>query len=165
MAGVGLAGCSKDAQGYLKAGNEYYAKEKYREAIVEYRNAVQRDPALAEARLKLGEALLKVGDGGRALGEFVRAADLLPNDASVQVKAGTLLLLARQFDDAKVRADKALKVEPQRAEAHVLRANALAGLSDFEGAIAQMQQALAIENRAGFYANLGALQLARGKSD
>ena len=82
----------------------------------------------------------------------------------VQVQAGSLLLLAKRFDDARSLADKALAVDPRFADAHVLRANAMAGLSDLPGAVAQMQEALAIEGRAGYYANLGALQQAGGQT-
>jgi putative PEP-CTERM system TPR-repeat lipoprotein len=154
--------CSKSAQKYLESGNRYAEQGRNQEAILEYRNALQKDPMLVDGRIKLGETYLKVGDGGRAMGEFVRAADLQPKNGDLQMRAGSLLLLAGRFDDAKSRAEKALALDAKRADAHVLHANALAGLKDFDAAIAQMQEALSIEGQSGYYANLGAMQLARG---
>ena len=159
------AGCSRSAQSHLDAGDTYARDKKDAEALIEYRNAVQRDPMLAPARLKLAEAYLKSGQAERAVGEYVRAADLMPRDLAVQLKTGGLLLRARRFDDARGRADKVLAIDPKSADGLVLRANALAGLSDFAGAVEQMQQALAIEGKAGYYANLGAIQLAHGQRD
>ena len=56
------------------------AAGEYAEAIIEYRNARALDPTSGEARMKLAEAFMQAGDFGNALQEFVRAADLLPDD-------------------------------------------------------------------------------------
>ena len=117
---------------------------------------------LVSARVKLAEAHLKVGDVAGALGEYMRAADLVPKDLDIQMKTAGLLLRVGRFEDALGRADRALAIDPKRADVHMLRANAMAGLSDFAGAVEQMQQALAIEGKAGYYANLGAIQTAQG---
>ncbi len=49
------AGCSKDPEvakrEYLRSGDAYVEEKKYKEAIIEYRNAVQQDPRFGEARL------------------------------------------------------------------------------------------------------------------
>jgi tetratricopeptide (TPR) repeat protein len=157
-----VAGCSKSAQNYLDRGNAQMEKGNTDAAVLEYRNALAKDAMLAPAHQKLAEAYLKQGNGAGALREFVRAADLLPGDAEAQVKAGALLLAARRAEDAKARADKALAINPTNVDALVLRANALAGLTDFDGALKEMQQALSIDPRSSFQANLGAIQAARG---
>ena len=79
------------------------------------------------------------------------------------MKAGSLLLLAGRAEDAKSRADKALAIKPKNADALVLRANAMAGLKDLDGALEQMEQALQLDRRSGLQTNLGAIQAARGK--
>ena len=43
------AGCSRSHTDYVKSGDDYYAHAKYKEAIVEYRNAVQKAPTSGEA--------------------------------------------------------------------------------------------------------------------
>ncbi len=154
------------SQRFLESGNAYAKEGKLPEAIVEYRNAAQRDPLSAEAHEKLAEALMQTGDLGDALGEFVRAADLRPNEASLQLKAGNLLLLAGRPEEARARAEKVLSANPKDVDAHILTANALAGLENLDAAVEQIEDALRVDpNRSGTYSNLGALELNRGKRD
>ena len=131
---LSLAGCSKDPEvakrDFVRSGDGYIAQKKLREAVVEYRNAIQQDPRFGEARIKLAETYLQLGDLNSAFQEYVRAADLLPNDAETQVKVGEMLLVSRHFEDAKSRAEKALGIKPNHVPAQILRANALAGLNN-----------------------------------
>jgi putative PEP-CTERM system TPR-repeat lipoprotein len=139
---------------------------KYREAIIQFRNALQKDPLAGDVREKLGEALLRTGDMANALGEYTRAADLRLDDVALQVNAGNLLLLAGRFDDAKARAEKALAKDAQNVEALTLSGNALAGLRDLDDAVAQVEEAIRIDpNRSGTYSSLGAIELSRGQKD
>ena len=83
---VFTAACSTDPQKakleYVKSGDSYVAQKKYSEAIIQYRNAVQKDPRFGEARLKLADTYLAAGDAPNAYREYLRAADLLPSVAS-----------------------------------------------------------------------------------
>ena len=135
---------------------------KLREAALEYRNAVDKEPELPDARLRLAEALLKSGDGPGGLRELVRAADMKPDDVDLQVRVGQQLLRARQFEGVRVRADKALAKAPTRADAIVLRASALAGLSHIDAAVSELKEALQVDPKAALYTNLGVVQLAGG---
>jgi putative PEP-CTERM system TPR-repeat lipoprotein len=162
--------CSRDPQAaakrYLDSGNRYMAAGKSAEAVIEFRNAVERDSRSGQARQRLADALLRTGDVAGAGGEYIRAADLLPDDLPLQVKAGNFLLLAGRFDDAKARAEKALQRDPQNIDAQIVSANALAGLKDVDGAVAQIEDALRVDpDRSGTYSSLGALELSRGKLD
>ena len=149
-------------QEYLKSGDRYVAEKKYSEAIVQYRNALQQDPKFGEARYKLAEAYLKVGDVGDATREYIRAADLLPENVDLQVKAARFLLLAKQFDDAKSRAELALDKDPKNIEAQIIRANALAGLKEYDSAIKQLEEANKLQPTVGGYGTIGAIESARG---
>ena len=108
LASVFAAGCSKSAADYVKSGDAFATDGKPREALIEYRNAVQKEATNGEARLKLAETHEKLGEIPQAFREYVRAADLLQKDVAVQVKAGTFLLLAGRSEDAKVRAELSL---------------------------------------------------------
>jgi Tfp pilus assembly protein PilF len=90
---------------HLQKADEHMAKEEYAEAVLEYRNALKVDARFGEARYKLAEAYLKTERPSEAAREFVRAADLLPDRADVQLKAGTILLAAREFERARSRAE------------------------------------------------------------
>ena len=155
-------GCSRSAQYHFDRGNARLGEGKIDAAILEFRNAVKKDPRFAPARQKLAELYLRQGNAAGALAESVRVADLLPADAAAQVKAGTLLLAAGQFEEAKSRAGKALATNARNADALVLRANALAGLTDLDGALQQLQQALQLDPRSSTQSNLGAIQQAKG---
>lgn len=163
-------GCSRDPEvrkrNYFESGNRYLDQSKPQEAAIEYRNALQIDPRFAEARVKLAEIYEKLGDGPNALNEYVRAADLLPNDVKVQLLAGQYLLAARRLDDALARADAALAQEATNVEAHVLRGNALGGLNELEKALAEIEEAVRLEPARGpTYTQLGIVEFARGRNE
>ncbi len=164
---LAAAGCKKDPQvakqEYLKSGDRYMASGKVAEAIVQYRNAVQQDPRFGEARLKLAEAYIKARDGNRAYAEYVRAADLMPDNTRVQVQAGTMLLFRGRFEDAKTRARMALEKDPKNVQAALLLGNALAGLKDFEGAVEKLEEAAKLDpTGSAAYTSLGMVHLTQG---
>jgi len=168
VAAAVCAACSTDPQkakvAYMRSGDAYAAKQQYREAIIQYRTAIQKDPKFGEARRKLADMYERVGDAVNAYREWVRAADLLPDNLDVQTKAGAYLLLSGQFEDAKTRAQKVLETHPKSVDAQILLGNALAGLKDLDQAVAEIEQAIQIDPEHGrAYANLGILQLARGQ--
>ena len=165
--GTAVSACALDPesakQKYFARAEQYFLEKKSDEAIVEYRNALQRDPKFADARFKLGEAYVAKNDYRNAYPEYIRAADLKPDDLAIQARAGNILLLGRRFDDARTRARAILKIDPSNLEALILLGNALAGLGDLPSAVEMTERAAAeYPNREGIRVNLGALQLAGG---
>lgn len=157
--------CSKDARQYYESGNKYYGQQKFREAVVEYRNAIQKDPRFGDARLKLAESYVKLNDHRNAYEQYVRAADLLPNNIDAQLKAGTYLFLAQKYQDATARADAVLKKDPKNVDALILKGDAAAMLQDLDGAVQQIEEAIQIdpgESRA--YTDLGVVQNQKGNT-
>lgn len=151
-------------QRYLSSGDAYFEQEQYAEAVIEYSNAVQIDPVFGEVREKRALAYARLGDHVNALQEYVRAADLQPDDLELQIVAGRYLLLAGRADDARARAEVALQLDPENVSALILLGNALAGLQDFETAIEKIEEAIQLEpaSSAG-YANIGVIEAARGR--
>ena len=161
------AACGKDPEvakrEFVKSGDAYVAQKKYSEAVIQYRNAVQADARFGEARKKLADAYRNTGDLTNAYRESIRAADLLPKDVDAQVSAGQMLLLARQFEDANSRAQKALALDPKNVEALILHANALAGLNKLEDALDEVEAAIReAPDRTTSYTILGAMQMVHG---
>jgi tetratricopeptide (TPR) repeat protein len=154
--------CSRSATSYYESGNRYFDQKRYKEAIVEYRRAIQKDLKFGDAHYKLAEALWAVGDMGAAR-EYLRAADELPANKEAQLKAGAWLLLADQFQDAEERAKAALEIDPNYVDALILLANATARLKGIDAAIPNIEDAIQLnplESRT--YQSLGALQQAKG---
>jgi putative PEP-CTERM system TPR-repeat lipoprotein len=167
LAALGAAGCRKDPQKlkleYVASGDRFMAQQKYSEAVIQYRSAVAQDAHFGEARFKLASAFLLSGEARNAIGEFVRAADLMPHDVSVQIQAGKMLLIAGAYPEAKTRALTALEKEPRNVDALMLMGNALAGMKDFDNAIQQVEKAVdADPQRVLTYQNLGAIEQTRG---
>jgi len=167
VVGVVLAACGKDPEvakrEFMKNGQQYATSGKLKEAIIEYRNAIQQDPRFGEARFALAGALLKTGDNQGAYREYQRAADLLPKNADAQMWAGEMNLVAAQFEDAKSHADKALALNPKSVRAQLLKANSLAGLKQLDAAVEQAQGAAALDpSSTRTFSNLGVLQYAKG---
>jgi tetratricopeptide (TPR) repeat protein len=84
VAALTLVSCSRDPNAakkrYLENGNKYYAKGKYKEASIMYRNALQKDQRFGLAYYKLAQTDLKLGRIPNALGELRRAIELIPKD-------------------------------------------------------------------------------------
>src|SRR6185436_4082171 len=89
--------------------------------------------------------------------------DLLPESDAVLVKAGEYRVLSGKFEEARILAAKVIARSASNVDARILMGNALAGLKDFDGAIAHMRAAAAADpRRVGPVVNIGQLELVRG---
>src|SRR5262245_8845602 len=70
---------------HFDRGEQYRSARQIHDAIIEYRIATQLNPQSANAHRQLGQSYLDIGDRAHALSEFARAADLLPDDVTVQL--------------------------------------------------------------------------------
>ncbi len=81
---IGLVSCSRDPnvvkKRYYESGNKYFDKGRYKEASIQYRNALKRDPKYGPAHYKLAMVSLKVGDVGGSVSALRRAIELVPAD-------------------------------------------------------------------------------------
>ncbi|NDQ56046.1 MAG: tetratricopeptide repeat protein [Acidipila sp.] len=166
LASCFMAGCTRDPnvrkQKYLESGNRFLAKDKYREAAIQYQNALQVDPRFVEAHYQLSQAYLKLGALSGAAGELQRTLDLDANHVKGQIDYGNLVLVAGgadKFNQAQDHARSALSIEPNNVEAHILLANSYAGLQNMPAALDEMQKAIQIApDRSRSYLNLAMLQ-------
>lgn len=148
---------------HVQKADEHMSKGQYKEAILEYRNALKADARFGEARFKLAEALEKEGRQADAEREYMRAAEVLPHRVDVQLKAGNILLAARDFQRAQQAGEAALKADPKSVEAQLLIAHSLAGLKDLPGAVREIEEAIQLapeDSRP--YTSLGSVRLAEG---
>jgi tetratricopeptide (TPR) repeat protein len=155
--------CAADKSEYLRRGDAAFGAGKYREATVEYRNAIGQDAQFGQARLRLADTYVELGNLRDAATEYVRAADLLPDDLEAQIKGAKALVFLGRYEDAKTSADRLLKRNPDSVDALIVLGNAYAGLKDLDGAIAEVEEAARISpDRADALLSLGALQIAKG---
>lgn len=168
-----FTGCSRDPnvrkQKYLESGDRYFAKGKYREAAIQYSNAVQVDSHFAEAHHQLGEAYLKLGETVRAFQELSRTVELAPDDYRARIDLANLLLGARNPDgspmeeyikQARGHLDVLREKQPQNPEVFQAWANYYAAQNNLGAALLEMQKAIAADpNRSESYLDLAALQM------
>src|SRR5580765_6856599 len=80
---VAFSGCSRDPnvrkQKYLESGERYYEKGKYREAAIQYENAIQVDPRFADAHYKLALAEMKLQQWNDAFQQLSRTIEIQPD--------------------------------------------------------------------------------------
>ena len=72
-----IAGCGAEhPDSLIASGKDYQAKNDSKAAVIQFKNALQKNPKLGEARFLLGKALLEAGDPQGAELELRRALEL-----------------------------------------------------------------------------------------
>jgi tetratricopeptide (TPR) repeat protein len=86
------SGCGVTKQAYLAKGNALFAAGKYADASLNFRKAIQKDPAFGEAYYRLGLASMKLGQGMFAYSALLHATELLPGNQDAQEKFSEVCL-------------------------------------------------------------------------
>ncbi len=140
-----LAACSGggNTESMLASAKEYMAKNDNKAAIIQIKNALQKSPNSAEARLMLATALLAVGDVVAAELEFRKALELKQSaDLVVPPLAKTMLAMG-QFKKLTDEFGKTQLGTPQaNAELQTTLASAYAGLGNAEAVGVAIKKAL-----------------------
>jgi tetratricopeptide (TPR) repeat protein len=161
---LSLSACSKSPEKYLASGDKYFKSGKYNEAILEYRNAVARNPRLARAHYQLALALLANQSLRDAFKELQETVDLDPGNVEAQLQLAPMLIEAKRFDDAKAAVNKVLSADPNNARAHAILGDQLASKGDADRAIAEYRTAIKLDpRRVESYSSLGAFYMSQGK--
>ena len=159
-----FTGCSRDPnvrkQKYLESGQRYFDKGRYREAAIQFENAVQVDARFAEAHYKLALTEMKLQQWNDAFQELARTVEIQPDHYRAHLDMANLLIGQHQFNDAKEHLDLLTQKQPNNAEVYVAVANYNAGNNNMGGALAAMQKALQLDpNRQDSYLNMAVLQI------
>ncbi len=123
-----LLSCSSNEEKrakFMDQGIKHYAEEKYPEARLDFKNALQIDPKHGPAFFQLGRAELKLKSYQAAYKAFLEAEKQLPNDPEIQIELGQLLLLARQSAQAIEKADAVLAVDKNNIDARAIKSSAM----------------------------------------
>jgi tetratricopeptide (TPR) repeat protein len=117
-------GC-RSAHQYIDRGNQVFAAGKYDDAVLNYRNAIKKDPQSGEAQYRLALAMLKLKKPGEAYEALNRAVSLSPHNMPAKAELGTLCLAAyaqtpshpaQLYNRAGSLAQELLKANPNSAE-------------------------------------------------
>src|SRR5271157_5870921 len=165
-----FTGCSRDPnvrkQKYFKSGQRYFEKGKYRQAAIEFVNAIKIDPGYAEAHHQLAETFLKLQQGRGAYQELARTVELQPENYQARIELANLLILGHDFPQAQEQTDLLLQKRPNDPLVHSLVSSLLAGQGNLSGAIEEMQKAVALDpGRWPLHLELAMLQLRTNQPD
>jgi tetratricopeptide (TPR) repeat protein len=108
-------------QKFLAKGNALVTQEKYVQAVLEFRSAIQADPDYPEAYYLAGQAELKQGKLQEAYAFFMKTVEKQADHVEANIQIGKLLLGAREFVKARERVDMALRKEPDNQQALLLQ--------------------------------------------
>ena len=163
-----LFGCARDPnqrkQAYLRHGQSDIRSGKYKDAVIEFRSALEIDPRFAEAHYELGRAYLALKSPDAAYHELTNAVALEPSNAQAQLQLAKLLIARQQLDQAQSVAQTVLRAQPDNVEAHTILGEKHTLTRDFPKAAEEFQQIVKLEpQRVETYAALGAAYRAEGR--
>jgi tetratricopeptide (TPR) repeat protein len=160
------AGCARSPEArkarHLQRGDGYFTQQRYRDAVIEYRNVLRVDASSARATRQLAFAHFQLGEFSHAYRYLLRAHELDPEDVEVRVKLATVYLLGGRPAEARAQAEAILEKDPLHLDALVIVAGAAHTPAEVQAAIRRLEQAReAAGARARFLITLGTLHLRR----
>lgn len=160
---LGLSGCRHDPnvqkQKYLESGKRYEKEGKYREAAIQFSNALKVDHNFAPAHFELAKTYLHLGSVMAGYQELQRAVNLNPSNVDARLQLGNLLLAGNAPDRAKEQAKAVLAAQPNNADAYALLAYIALKQGDKDQALTLIQHAISLDPQNGrFHTALGLMQ-------
>ena len=145
LLGGSVTGCGKteDPQTLIADAKRYEEKGDHNAAIIQLKNALQKDPDDAEARHFLGTVYNETGDSASAEKELRKALSLGMSPDKVIPELGQTLLSMGQFQQVMDETSK-LPEDKRSAEILTLRGNASLALGSTEEAKEWFERALRI---------------------
>ncbi len=146
-------------QRYLESGNRFSAEGKYKEASIQYLNALKVDEDFTEAHYQLAQAYEHLGQFIAAANELSRTVDADPGNLPARIDLGNLLLASGRLTMAQEQAKVVLAAQPDNAGGHALLSAIALRQGKNDIAMAEIKRAIELDpNRAVFHENLGLLQ-------
>lgn len=158
-AALSSAACSDPVKAktqHLSRGEALLQEEKYQEAALEFRNAIQIDDSLAAAHWGLARAYEKLERFNESFEELTRTVRLDPNNKEARLKLGTYYLVGgaprngqpgrpEMVEEAQHHAEELLQQDPNYVPGHVLLANVLAAKGKRPEALAELNRAIELD--------------------
>jgi len=146
---------AQSAKQYFKAGEEFAKKMNYKDAIVQFTNAIELEPDNEKAYIQRAIAYINQKDYVKAGVDFDRAIVFNEKDAGLYYYAGTAYHLQGKNEVALDRLNKAVEMKNNFLEAYQERSVVLIELEHYQDALADCRKCLKIkEDEKGYY-NLG----------
>lgn len=134
---------AQSARSLIRDGNGQYDSQKYGEAELNYRKALERERDLVHGHFNLGDALHRQGKYDEAVGAFQRAAEQAGSaelKASAHYNIGNTFMKEEKYREAINAYIDALKLNPQDQDAKFNLSYALKKLREQQQQQQQQQQ-------------------------
>lgn len=126
-------------------GDAYLQQEKFREAVIEYKNAARATPDSPAIQWKLAQAASKVGDPPTAYRALRRVLELDPSHFEAKWSLGDLYLTAGKTEEAGKLAEELFAAKPDHPASYLLRAGVDLGADRVPDAIRSLKQAAELD--------------------
>ena len=158
-----MSACHRDPnvrkQKYLESGNRYSAEGKYREAAIQYLNALKVDKSFPEAHYALSQAYVHLGQYSSAYSELSRTVELQPANVKARIDLGNLLIAGGKIDLAQAQTNAIMAAQPNNPDLHAMLSAIAVRQGNKDRALIEIRRALELDpNRASFHENLALLQ-------
>ncbi|RJP24777.1 MAG: hypothetical protein C4529_02190 [Deltaproteobacteria bacterium] len=147
---------------HVKRGDEYVKEEKFREAVIEYKNAVKAVPKDTTARWKLAKASLEAKDVRTAFTELQKTVELDPANFEALGKLGEIYVMAGKKEEATQIADNLVKSRPRDPQGYILQSGLAVRAGKVDEGIAKLKKAADLDpKRIRTLLTIGNLYLAK----
>ncbi len=136
---------SERAARHESRGDGYVQQNKFREAVIEYKNAVRATPDNPAIHWKIAKAASQVGDPSTIFTSLSRVMQLDSTDFDAQWSLGDFYLAAGKRDEASKLAESLLAARPQHPAGYLLRADLALGADRVADAIRLLKQAAELD--------------------
>lgn len=152
---LSLSACSnpeKTKAAHLAKGDAYLKEEKYQEASIEYRNAIQIDDKLAAAHWGLARAYEGLQRFQETVDELRRTVELDPENLDARVKLGNYYMAASRgrselIAEAERLAKEVIQKNPNHIEGHILMGSVLFAQGQRDNAFAELNTAIGLDQK------------------
>jgi tetratricopeptide (TPR) repeat protein len=140
-----LACTSQNREAHYNLGCYLLTRNRFDEAIRQFRQVLEIDPRSYEAYNNLGGALTRVGRVDEAVAFYEKSLAIRPQHTKALSSLGNILLSRGRIDEAIGQFRKAVEVEPGNPVAHVRLGNALICRGQLAEAAAHYRAALRLD--------------------
>lgn len=170
---MNLVSCARSAKDYFERGSEHLRKREYDEAALAFRKALQKEPQMGMALLRLGQTEIHRQDLPAAYQGLSRAVRLMPENIEAKVAFADLNLQLFNSDPRRSeylyrniveQSDQLLAKDPNSFDGLRLRGNIRIADKKFDDAAALLEKADALQpGHPALILALASVRVAQGR--
>mgnify|MGYP003774820355 CR=1 FL=1 len=145
---------AQSARQYFRAGEEFFEKMNFRDAIEQFTRAVEMDPGYDRAYIQRANAYARLNDYEHAAADYDRAIVFNEKDAELYYLSGYAHHQQGRLGDALTRLEKAIDMKRNYLEAYQVRSMVYFKLQRYQEALEDCRICLRLKEDALGYYNL-----------